>query len=334
MKLFITGISALDFYRKLYPADRAPGLSAYNLTEESDDCFAYKDADVWSLAPSWVTPAFLEPENGCLHMLTKSAAHRASSKTVVSHVCSGPFPTGSCFDFGDDVLIASPGFIFLQLAQSLERVELIALADELCGLYSFDDSAERGMRKRTVPLTTKAVLRCYLESATGVRGQKAALAALQYAVERSASPMETLDEMLLCLPFRYGGYNLPTPSMNHPIPLSGKARALVKASECHGDICWPASSLNVEHNGGFDHSSPRAQSSDRARVNAIVEMGYEVIELTDGQVSNPTAFEAIALRIAAKLGKRIRARYLGMPEQRVLLRKTLYAWNHASGRHR
>ena len=332
MKLFITGISALDFYRKTYPLNRAPGLSPYGTITERTVDFAYKDDDVWSFAPSWVTPGFLKPEQGQLHVLASSAANRSSSKTVKSHVWSGQIPAGSYFDCGNGVLVASPGFIFLQLARVLDFTQLIALGDELCGFYSFDDEAERGMRKRNVPLTTKDELRCYLESATRIRGQRPALSALTYIIEQSASPMESLDEALLCLPPRHGGYGLPFPSMNHPIPLTGKARALVGAPECHGDICWPEPMLDVEHNGGFDHSSPRAQSSDRARVNAIKEMGYEVIELTDGQVSNFAAFEAIALRIASLIGKRIRTQYLGPTEQRMRLRKALYTWNRMSGR--
>ena len=332
MKLFITGISALDFYRKTYPAYRAPGLSSYgSITKHTID-FAHRDDDIWSLAPSWVTPDFLAPENGRLHVLVNSAAKRTTSKTVASHVWSNHLPAGSCFDCNGDVLVASPGFIFLQLANTLDLLQLIALGDELCGFYSFDEASERGVRKRVVPLTNKEELRCYLESAAGIRGQKAALSALDYVVEQSASPMETLDEMLLCLPPRYGGYGLPLPSMNHPIPLSEKAQALIGVPRCHGDICWPDVPLDVEHNGGFDHSSPHAQSNDRARVNAIAESGYEVIELTDGQISNLAAFEVIALRIAAKVGKRIRPQQLGATKQRLHLRKTIYAWNRAYGR--
>ena len=332
MKAVIAGISALDFYRKVYPADRAPDPPG--LLHNIDFSYAYRDDDVWSLLPSWVTPDFTALENGRVHLLTNSASLRASSKSITSHVWTSPLPEGSCYPYSDSVLIASPCFAFLQMAQELDSLELIALGDELCGLYSFDEKSERGMRQRKIPLVTSDQLRQFVESNPTIYGQKKALAALEYVVDRSASPMETSDEMLLCLPPRLGGYSEEIPKMNHPIPLSGRAAFLVDTNPCYGDMCWPRVKLDVEHYGDFDHSSKQARLNDRARINAIKEMGYEVIELTGDQVANLKAFETLALTIAKKTGKRIRAQHLGPTEQRIHLRKTLFAWNRAFGRHR
>ena len=330
MAIFITGISALDFYRKVYPVNRAPGLSAFQPDGTTE--FAYKDEDIWSLAPPWVTPSFTAPENGRIHLLTNAVSKRASSRLIASHLRSRPLPDGSCFEWNADVLIASPAFTFLTLASDLNLPELIAVGDELCGLYGFDESDERGFKQRTVPLITINELSQFIEAQAGLPGQRKAKSALRFVIENSASPMETLDEMFLCLPCHLGGYGLTAPAMNYPIPITGQAARFVKENPCRGDMCWPDAKLDVEHLGGFDHSSPKALSADRARVNAIKEMGYEVIELTGGQVANLMAFETIALRIAKKLGERIRKQTLGATENRVNLRNMLFAWNGASGR--
>ena len=87
MKVFVAGISALDFYRKVYHADRAPGLRG--LASSADCDFAYKDEDVWSLLPTWVTPEFTKMENGRIHILTSSPYNRTFSRIRARFDCDG-----------------------------------------------------------------------------------------------------------------------------------------------------------------------------------------------------------------------------------------------------
>lgn len=125
---------------------------------------------------------------------------RRRSKRVVAHVWSERVPSGSFYQLDSAVLVASPAFMFLVAATLLDKHALIAFGCELCGYYGFDESARRGFRKRTVPLVTVEQLRDYLEGAVGLRGYRAASVALPFIVPFSASPMETLDVMALCLP--------------------------------------------------------------------------------------------------------------------------------------
>jgi len=67
-------------------------------------------------------------------------------------------------------------------------------------------------------------------------------------------------------------------------------------------------------------------------VNALKEMGYEVIELTYQQVCDIQAFECIVQRIAKIAGKRIRKEYLGETDARKQLHASVLAWNRSYGK--
>ena len=226
----------------------------------------------------------------------------------------------------------SPAFMFLHAACLLSFSQLVAFGDELCGLYCFDARENRGFRKRTKPILDKERLEHLLQQAHGCKGHNKAMKAFSYVIERSASPMETFDEMTLCLPYRQGGYTLANPLMNHRVDLTPKAARVAKREKCYLDMGYPLQKLDIEHHGKLDHSSYDDIVSDRARVNGLKEMGYEVIELTSDQVGDLFAYEIIIRRIARILGKRLWKQKLGATPERLLLRKELFAWNHSYGR--
>ena len=118
----------------------------------------------------------------------------------------------------------------------MDDCALDAFGNELCGLYSFDRKEDRGFRKRSVPLTTTEKLDAYLEHAKECRGHRRALAALAQMVDRSASPMETFDEMAMCLPYRLGGYGIPKFLMNAQIPLTPRAKRIAQRETCYLDM--------------------------------------------------------------------------------------------------
>mgnify|MGYP007055184147 FL=1 len=57
-------------------------------------------------------------------------------------------------------------------------------------------------------MTTVERLRAFTENVGPVHGRKKAARALQYVMGDSASPRETALAMLLCLPYRLGGYGI------------------------------------------------------------------------------------------------------------------------------
>lgn len=328
MDLVLSHATSARFWRVKYPPWKtlgdAPAVCRFN-------DLAVTDEDVWALAPEWVTGEFLSHDAGVLHTLTFKKAAKRNNATHNAHVWSGSVPPGSFYDLRNGVYVCSPGFLFLQMADRLSAIQLVSFACELCGTYSFNPQARRGFVTRKHPLTSVAQLEEYVQGAVGARGRRRAQEALRFALDKSASPMETACALLLTLPHRLGGFSLPKPRMNADIPLHGTARLVSGAEYCKGDLCWSDAQLDVEYLGGYDHSGTKAMKADRERVNALAEMDFEIIELTSQQVYNDKAFEVIARRIARKLGKRIRAENLGLTEPRKALRKALFNWNCSFG---
>ena len=329
MKLIISHYSAADFWRMVYSATRAPAnpseAPAAGETVSSSE-------DAWQLAPEWVTPRFLQCEQGVLHTLSLSAEGTRRTKTHVSHRCHAPLPSGSLYRLNEDAYVCSPELVFLQLAQTLDLPQLIAYGCEICGMYGFDPSQERGLRKRTVPLTTKAQLIRYVESARGMRGCKRAHEALRYVVERSASPMETATYLLLTLPYRLGGYGIEKLLVNVEIAVPPRLRPLCPKGFCVADFRIAGTRFVCEYLGKYDHSGNDAMQADRGRTAALREMGFEVLELASKQVWNLDAFEIVAKRFAKESGKRIRSGECGRTPARLGLHHALKAWNAAFGR--
>lgn len=327
MDLVLDIASSAEFWRKRYPLDRAPLPQSLAAPRE---CASTK-REVLSLLPDWVDHSILDSTGGVLHVLDTNATHGRATKQLHVHKWNGPIPENSFFRLNDGVYIESPGFMFLQAAHVLDFASLIAFGDELCGCYSFDEREERGFRRREKSLTSCGQLESYLKQAAGCRGQKLALRALSHMVDGSASPMETFDEMTMCLPYRYGGYGVLKPQMNVRIDLSSRAARIAKRAVCYLDMGYIAFMLDIEHHGKHDHSSLENIASDRARVNALKEMGIEVIELTADQVGDVFAYEYIIQRVCRILGKRLSKDALGATLSRLALRKRVFDWNRSSG---
>ena len=328
MSLFLDITTSAEFWRKIYPADRNPTAA---LSSTPLDCVCTAE-EALRLAPSWATPDFLEPIDGRLHTLVFDRQLRRSSSSHETHSWSTPVPPRSFYSFDNGAYVMSPAFMFLMAATLLPERKLIAFGCELCGFYGFDEEQGRGFRKRAIPLTTVEDLRRYLLEAKGSPGHRKAERALPHIFERSASPMETFDAMALFGTYRLGGYNIGRPHMNYEVVLSPKAARIAKQSKCFLDMGFPEVLLDVEHQGGFDHSGFEDWAADRARINALQEMGYTVIELTARQVNDLKAFEIIAQRIAKILGKRLDCKKLGATPERLALRREVFDWNQSSGR--
>ncbi len=317
------------FWRSTYPPDRAPKT----LSGQGHPAFARGvaiDPADSRLARFLHADAEAEREQA-LHIVVPNQIDRRRIPGVRYHVCRPPFPEGSFYQLDAGLWVASPCFDFIALAATVALSDLIAFGNELCGRYGFDADSPRGFRSRQVPLVSKKELASYLDASSGRRGIQRARKALPFIVEGAASPMESLVQMLLCLPYRLGGYNLPVPHLNLPIDLNSQAAVIARRHHCVADLCYPHVKLDIEYHGRFDHSGSSEFDSDRARVNGLREMGYDVIELTSGQVRDFDCFESVALQIAKRLGCRIRGQYRGALRPRIELRQRLFGWNARNG---
>ena len=128
--------------------------------------------------------------------------------------------------------------------------------------------------------TTPQLIERYLEKCEGIHGVKAAKRASSYLIKRSASPMESLLSMLLCLPPSLGGFGLPRPELNCPIETKEGGIAMRRC-----DLCWPDQQFALEYDSDTFHSDASKLHLDSSRRSALEKAGVHVVSVTKTRFS-------------------------------------------------
>ena len=210
--------------------------------------------------------------------------------------------------FGETIMVSSPEYCFVYAASKLPFYEAVRIGCMLCAIYVFDKTY--GMQQRSrIPITSKKKIQKYLQTAQGMKGIRSARKAIQYVVDNCNSPMEVSLAVLACLPISQGGYALKTPSMNKLLRLSSPNAAKMNIGNLHGDMVWENHKLVVEYDSILSHLQKEQHEYDKRRASVIVLSGYQMINLTAGQLSSFYAIEETFLMIRHLLGmQRISAR--------------------------
>lgn len=236
-----------------------------------------------------------------LHVLVSKGSVRRTSSEVVCHVESAALPVGSVLDTQNGFCVCSPELCFVQMAAVWGIEKLIQLGFELCGTYD----TTNGDVRECAPLTTVDRLDVFLASLGPMHGKKNASYALRYVANNSASPRETALAMLLCLPYRMGGYGIPMPQMNCRVDLGKRERRIAGRNYLVCDLYWPEARLDVEYDGG-DHVEVERMAKDSMRRDALVSMGITSLSVTKQQIDHGGSLNGIAHVIAERVGKRLR----------------------------
>lgn len=207
---------------------------------------------------------------------------------------------------GEGIYASRTEACFLQMATRLSPVRLVLLGYELCGAYALDESHPNGFRAREKPLTNVASLRRFAQKAAGMKGSRQALEALRFVADGSASPMESVLAMLLCLSTARGGYGLPLPRLNHLVRMPDDVRKATGRARCFCDLCWPEAKLAVEYESDLFHSEAADIARDSKRRAALARAGYAVVTVTWAQVNDARELDGVARVLTRHLGKRLR----------------------------
>ena len=253
-----------------------------------------------------------------LDLLFADRKARVFHSAIRPHITSSALPPNSFLRLSEHVLIVCPELCLIQVANSLPIERLILMCSEFCGTYLLLGSGNQPAERP--PLTTLPALRMYAAKALPPRAGLAFRRALRHAVDGAASPMEARVALMLVLPHALGGYNLPEPVLNHSHRLSNDAYRLYPHSPCRLDICWPKAMTAVEYDGAV-HERSAQHARDVARLNALALDGFEITVITYAQVQDPAAFDAIARRLAARMGQRLQIRADNYPARQRRLRR-------------
>ncbi|MDO4502668.1 MAG: hypothetical protein Q4D06_05730 [Coriobacteriia bacterium] len=224
---------------------------------------------------------------------------------------------------GDELAVAAPELVLLQLAHELTVVELTLLASELFGWYFLDSGCEGGFVGRDRVLGRREVLLDLQKSASHVKGLRTLSYAVRYMVCDSRSPMETILALLLCLPAELGGYGLEKPVMNPRIDVLVEAEPGKAASwgSRYGDLAWEDAKLIVEYDSKANHDD---YARDTSRANLLMANGWTVITALPGDVLDAKRCDQLAANIAAVLGKRPKSVPINYGALRQQLRADLF----------
>ena len=228
------------------------------------------------------------------------------TRTVWSraHAVFDELPQGTLVQLSDLVAVVSPELCFVQMATIRSFEQTVLAGFELCGTYA-QLGPDRNLAERP-PLTSTARIGELMGQLRRTRTAKPA-SALAYVLDGAASPMEAKLAILLTLPATSGGYGLPAPQMNAPIPLGAAAFRVYPHSPCRADLYWPAARFDLEYDGEDAHEAD-AHDKDVARLAALAMEGVDVLEVAKAQLADAAALHGIAGVVARKLGRRLRVR--------------------------
>lgn len=221
---------------------------------------------------------------------------RANGKLFCSRLLTQEPPPGSFRQTEHGFDVTSPEFTLLNLATQVSRNQLLMACYKMCSSFAVFTPCKRAQRQldeaislklippncgwervvdtkgndtnlwKRAPLLSAGEITAFATQAAGLRGVKQ----LRWAAERMAgqtvSPFEVQTSMLISLPRDEGGLGIDITN-NVRIPLS------------------EAASL-----------------SDAERTTALTSMGYDVIQITFGQIKDKKSFDHIAELIHKKAG--------------------------------
>lgn len=270
-----------------------------------------------------------------LHRLVFTRAQSGSRSLFKSHLLTQEPPPGSFRQTEHGFDVTSPEFTMLSLATQVSRNQLLMACYEMCSSFAVFTPCERTQQqldeaislkfippdcgwKRVVdtkgngtnlwkraPLLSAADIAAFAKQAAGLRGVKQLRWAAERMAGQTASPFEVQTSMLVSLPRDEGGLGIGITN-NARIPLSEAARSLYDKTCCYADILIESvtDSMGVilECQGRSAHDSEAASLSDAERTTALTSMGYDVIQITYGQIKDKRSFGNLAELIHKKAG--------------------------------
>lgn len=228
------------------------------------------------------------------------------------------------FDFlhvSDGVLAPLPEVALAQAMRGRSVVEAAAQGSALCASYSLRADSPAIIQRE--PIATLTSLETATRSCSFIPGGKTVRNALPWILPRAASPREIALGLVLFLPIRLGGYGLPRPALNFPIPIDKRRGNLADRRYYVADLCWPHARLIVEYDSDAFHLTSDQHYHDIVKRTTLESMGYRVITVSRRQLNDPSEMDEVAICIAKALQKEWRFRVRDFPARQAQLWKTL-----------
>lgn len=232
-------------------------------------------------------------------ILVSCKANMRKSQNLSPRIWSGKHPSRSFYKIAQGLYVSTPEATFLQLGKESSLIQLITIGYELCGSYVLSAQSDSGFLRRE-PRSNPQLIERYLEKCDGIHGVKAAKRASSYIAKGSASPMESLLSMLLCLPPSLGGFGLPRPELNFPIETNEGGIVMRRC-----DLYWPDQRFALEYDSDTFHSDASKLHLDSSRRSTLEKAGVHVVSVTKNQVFDRGQLFNLATIVSKRLEKRL-----------------------------
>lgn len=240
-----------------------------------------------------------------IDVLVPQKAHRVDGNRLRHHVQSADLPPHALCPVYGGIHVVSPEICLVQACAARPMLEAFEIGMELCGTYALRPGATEDEASRDYELIDAARFKRHVETWRGLHGLAAARDVANYLTNGSASAMETKLYLLLCLPQKYGGYNLARPELNPALEMPPSGKEALRQNVVKPDMLWCKAKVVVEYDGSY-HDDERQMARDALRKSILESMGYTVFTFKRWHVYKPLVFDEMAKALASKLGKRTR----------------------------
>ena len=268
-----------------------------------------------------------------LHVLTDTQANRSQTAAFRHHVLNCELSFGSKRDTLHGFKVTSPELTLFTLSRMLTFNQLVMVAYEMCGRFTFfkptpaldAELTGRGLAEiadgwscvrdakgkptsqwMRPPLVTVSELKAFSSQIQGMRGAKLLSRAVDCVSGVCASPFEAQVSMLLWMPPALGGWGYRNFENNYPIRYSGEAQVLTGKTRAEVDlrVLSPNGMREkmIECQGRSIHDREGAGTKDALRATALQSMGYNVTLVTYDQIENIEKFEVLRQMLTDGLG--------------------------------
>lgn len=316
MRTIISHISALEFWRSAL-SDAGSARERCRICELPSGAPSARDMSDHPLVRSGVLSL-------PIHVLALES--RKSGAALAIHRTQ-PLPEESLRavilpGLSEPLFVTRPELTFVHMASLLSFPRAVHLGYELCGTFAPDKSQPFGVRSRR-PLTSLEKIASYLDRAGGIRGVKAARAALPYILDGSASPRESTLAELLTLPYARGGSKIERPEMNGVVPIPSQSDWASNRSSFRCDLLWRDKGVAIEYDSTLCHTGSTRIANDASRRNALESLGFTVMTATWKQVANYQEYNRFVHILSGHLGTRTRHTCSDYPTRQFALRREL-----------
>ncbi len=245
-------------------------------------------------------------------LLSSARGDRRKTETMQVRSMQAALPANSLMSItissdtapaGVELYVATPELAFVQMAQHLDRAELVKLGFELCGMYANEPRAKKGYVSRP-PVTTPERLHAYAESALGQHGAKAARTISKYLIAHSKTPDETCMAMLACLPRSLGGIGVPAAQMSQAIELPEDVTRMIGTKTLTPTLYWEDIRTALEFDARSWEDESARDAYNRRKENVYRHIGIDIISVNINDIQNLERMRRILESVASKLGKR------------------------------